>query len=87
MQLGTAVRVTRSKNDLQSVAAKVSGKSSARSVAVVKVSGKFSNACFGFFHGTLGSKIHAQHNLTQDNWSSTELSDVVSAANVLVTTR
>ena len=85
-QLGTAVRITRSSKDLQSVAAKFPGSSCDFKVAVVYVPGSFSNESLGSFHGVRRSWIHAQQSLTQDSWSSTEFNDV-SAAKVLVATR
>ena len=47
-QFGTAVRVTKSNNDLQSVAANVSGSSCAFKVAVVYVSGSFQTQVWDF---------------------------------------
>ena len=85
-QLGIAVRLTRSKRDLQSVAAKVSGSCLAFRVAVAYVSGSCFNVWCGDFHLVLGLRIQAQHNRIHERWSRTELSDVVSAAKVLVTT-
>ena len=83
---GGAVRVTRSKRDLQSVAATLSGRCCAWKVAVEIASGNSLRAWLGFFQGTLSSIVQAQHSFTQDNWSRTVPRETVSAAKVLVTT-
>ena len=85
-QFGVAVLVTKSKSDLQSVAATLSGRLWALWVAVANVSGNCFNVLLGCFQLVFASNIQAQHNRIHDKWSNTELRETVSAANVLVTT-
>ena len=80
---GVAVRVTRSNSDLQSVTA-IDG--SSLSVAVAYVGGNSLRVSVGFRQSVRGSLIQLQNSLNHDSWSNVELSDVVSAASVLVTT-
>ena len=82
-QLGGAVRVTKSNNDLQSVTA-IEG--SSLNVAVAKVSGSLLSVVVAFFQSVLGFRIQLQKSLNHDSWSKVVLKDVVSADSVLVTT-
>ena len=81
---GGAVRVTKSYSDLQSVMA-IAG--SSLKVAVANVSGSFFKVSVGFFQLVWGSRIQLQNKRNQESWSSVVFNDVVSADNVLVTTR
>ena len=87
LQAGGAVRVTKSKRLLQSVATVSSVNLWAFIVAVEKDWGNMRNAASGFCHRTFESINHAQHKRIHESWSKTELRDTVSAASVLVTTR
>ena len=84
---GGAVLVTRSKRDLQSVAATLVVSSLDLKVVVVTAAGRCLKVSVGLRHSVFGFNIHAQHSFTQDNWSSTVWRETVSAARVLVTTR
>ena len=84
---GGAVLVTRSYKLLQSVAATLSGSVVAFTVAVEYDSGNARSVFGAFFQSMEESSSQAQQSLIQERWSRTELSEVVSAASVLVTTR
>ena len=90
-QLDGAVFVTRSKRDLQSVAAMASGRDASGidcsfAISEAIAAGRFCKDSWGFFQLILLSLSQAQNRRIQDIWSRVESRAIVSADNVLVTT-
>ena len=83
-QLGWAVLLTRSNNDLQSVTA-IASETSFK-VGAAYVFGSCFKVSLGCFQLMFGFCIHPQNKRYHDSWSKVELSDIVSADSVLTTT-